>query len=218
MESGKWKAETGKLKDENGKMETESGKWKDENGKMEAESFSGEGGAFGDDESIFGPLSGLSVSGYEIHQGRTHFLDGSEESFLAQIRDYLSGETKYDGAVSGNVLGTYIHGFFDQNELRDKFIEILAKRKSMNLDDIPEWEESRAKGQGKSQIFNGGEKACPGSSEAISQNSSSPEFSSIQDFKESQYNLLADTLRKHLDMQKIYEIMGLCKGAKNGND
>ncbi len=218
VESGKWKAETGKLKDENGKMETESGKWKDENGKMEAESFSGEGGAFGDDESIFGPLSGLSVSGYEIHQGRTHFLDGSEESFLAQIRDYLSGETKYDGAVSGNVLGTYIHGFFDQNELRDKFIEILAKRKSMNLDDIPEWEESRAKGQGKSQIFNGGEKACPGSSEAISQNSSSPEFSSIQDFKESQYNLLADTLRKHLDMQKIYEIMGLCKGAKNGND
>ncbi|MBR4322619.1 cobyric acid synthase [Treponema sp.] len=200
-----------------GKLKVESGKWKDENGKMEAESFSGEGGAISDDESIFGPLSGLSISGYEIHQGRTHFLDGSEESFLAQIRDYLSGETKYDGAVSGNVLGTYIHGFFDQNELRDKFIEILAKRKGMNLDDIPEWEESRAKGQGKSQIFNGGEKACPGSSEAISQNSSQ-EFSSIQDFKESQYNLLADTLRKHLDMQKIYEIMGLCKGANNGND
>ena len=215
--SGKLKVESGKWKDENGKLKTESEKLKVENGKMEAESFSGEGGAFGDDESIFGPLSGLSVSGYEIHQGRTHFLDGSEESFLAQIRDYLSGETKYDGAVSGNVLGTYIHGFFDQNELRDKFIEILAKRKGMNLDDIPEWEESRAKGQGKSQIFNGGEKACPGSSEAISQNSSQ-EFSSIQDFKESQYNLLADTLRKHLDMQKIYEIMGLCKGANNGND
>ncbi|MBR4598506.1 MAG: cobyric acid synthase, partial [Treponema sp.] len=156
VESGKWKDENGKLKtesgkwkDENGKMEAESGKLKVENGKMEAESFSGEGGA---DNAFFAPLSGLSVSGYEIHQGRTHFLDGSEESFLAQIRDYLSGETKYDGAVSGNVLGTYIHGFFDQNELRDKFIEILAKRKGMNLDDISEWEESRAKGQGKSQI------------------------------------------------------------------
>ena len=225
VESGKWKdengklkTESGKLKVENGKLETESGKLKTENGKMEAESFSGEGGAFGDDESIFGPLSGLSVLGYEIHQGRTHFLEGTEESFLAQIRDYLSGETKYDGAVSGNVLGTYIHGFFDQNELRDKFIEILAKRKGMNLDDISGWEESQAKGQGKSQIFNGGEKACPGPSGAISQNSSSQEFSSIQDFKESQYNLLADTLRKHLDMQKIYEIMGLCKGANNGND
>ena len=191
-----------------------SGKLKVENGKMEAESFSGEGGAFGADGSIFGPLSGLSVSGYEIHQGRTHFLEGTEESFLAQIRNYLSGETKYDGAVSGNVLGTYIHGFFDQNELRDKFIEILAKRKGMKLDDIPGWEESQAKGQGKSQIFNGGEKACPGSSGAISQNSSYQELSSIQDFKESQYNLLADTLRKHLDMQKIYEIMGLCKGGE----
>ena len=215
---GKLKVESGKWKAENGKLKTESGKLKVENGKMEAESFSGEGGAFGADKAFFAPLSGLLVSGYEIHQGRTHFLDGSEESFLAQIRDYLSGETKYDGAVSGNVLGTYIHGFFDQNELRDKFIEILAKRKGMNLDDISGWEESRAKGQGKSQIFNGGEKACPGPSGAISQNSSSQEFSSIQDFKESQYNLLADTLRKHLDMQKIYEIMGLCKGANNGND
>ena len=185
---------------------------------MKTESLSGGGGAFGGDESIFVPLSGLSVSGYEIHQGRTHFLDGTEESFLAQIQDYLSGETKYDGAVLNNVLGTYIHGFFDQNELRDKFIEILAKRKGMKLEDIPGWEESRAKGQGKSQIFNGGEKACPGSSGVISQNSSSQNFSSIQDFKESQYNLLADTLRKHLDMQKIYEIMGLCKGADNGND
>ena len=94
----------------------------------------------------------------------------------------------------------------------------VKKWKDKNLDDIPEWEESRAKGQGKSQIFNGGEKACPDPSGAISQNSSSQEFSSIQDFKESQYNLLADTLRKHLDMQKIYEIMGLCKGANNGND
>ncbi len=30
-----------------------------------------------------------------------------------------------------------------------------------------------------------------------------------QVYKESQYDLLADTLRKHLDMKKIYEIMGL---------
>ncbi len=202
---------SGKLKVENGKLEAESGKWK-------AESFSGEGGAFGGEKTLFSSLSGLSVSGYEIHMGRTHFLDGSEESFLAQIRDSISGETKYDGAVLNNVLGTYIHGFFDQNELRDKFIEILAKRKGMNLDDIPGWEEIRAKGQGKSQIFNDVEKACPGSSGVVSQDSSSQNFSSIQDFKESQYNLLADTLRKHLDMQKIYEVMGLCKGANNEND
>ena len=50
-----------------------------------------------------------------------------------------------------------------------------------------------------SQIINAGEK----SSDGIKMSSHS-----IQDFKESQYNLLAETLRKHLDMKKIYEIMG----------
>ena len=31
----------------------------------------------------------------------------------------------------------------------------------------------------------------------------------LQEFKESQYDLLAKTLREHLDMKKIYKIMGL---------
>lgn len=34
-------------------------------------------------------------------------------------------------------------------------------------------------------------------------------LSSYQDFKETQYDLLADAVRKHLDMEKLYEIIGI---------
>lgn len=34
-------------------------------------------------------------------------------------------------------------------------------------------------------------------------------YFNLQDYKETQYNLLADTLREHIDMNKIYEIMGI---------
>ena len=139
-----------------------------------------------DGESIFSSLAGLPVSGYEIHMGQTEFASGADKAYFSQITDSVSGETKLDGAVSGNVFGTYIHGLFDETEFCNKFIEILAGRKGISSE---KW----------SQIINADEK----SSDGIKMSSRS-----IQDFKESQYNLLAETLRKHLDMKKIYEIMG----------
>ena len=138
-------------------------------------------------ESLFSALDSLPVSGYEIHMGRTRFVAGAAESFLAQVTDSVSGESKLDGAVKGNVFGTYIHGFFDQAELCQKFVEILARRKGIDFEKSLLAAKEKQGGEGESQIFNG--------------------FSTIQDFKERQYNLLADTLRKHLDMKKIYEIM-----------
>ncbi|MDY6398447.1 MAG: cobyric acid synthase [Treponema sp.] len=136
--------------------------------------------------NLFQSLSGLPVSGYEIHMGQTKFIDEAKECYFSRITDSVSGETKLDGAVSGNVFGTYIHGLFDETEFCNKFIEILAGRKGISSE---KW----------SQIINAGEK----SSDGIKMSSRS-----IQDFKELQYNLLAEMLRKHLDMKKIYEIMG----------
>ena len=85
-------------------------------------------------ESLFSALDSLPVSGYEIHMGRTRFVEGAEKSFLAQVTDSVSGVTKLDGAIIGNIFGTYIHGFFDQTELCRKFIEILAKRKGIDFE------------------------------------------------------------------------------------
>ena len=141
-----------------------------------------------DSETLFSSLSGISVSGYEIHQGRTKFSEGVEPAYFAEITDGVSGESKLDGAVSGNVFGTYIHGLFDEAEFTTRFVKILAKRKGF---DWAPYSQSSC----ESQIFN--------------ENAHSP--SNLRDFKESQYNLLAKTLREHLDMKKIYEIMGLEK-------
>ena len=164
----------------------------------------GFGGKVLAEKSIFSALADLPVSGYEIHMGQTVFSEGAEQAYFSRITDSVSGETKFDGAVSGNVFGTYIHGLFDEAEFCRKFVEILAARKGIPAE---KW----------SQISNAGEKSASGienSSKSVqsgmSESSFSPKnFSFIQEFKESQYNLLAETLRKHLDMEKIYEITGL---------
>ena len=184
-------------------VQVESGKRKVESGSLSGETVPGGEVALGG-ESIFSPLAGLLISGYEIHQGQTEFLSGAEQAYFSQITDSVSGETKFDGAVSGNVFGTYIHGLFDEVEFRSKFLEILAARKGI---DSEKW----------SQIFNESEKSSTGMKNSLKSASSGmsestfsgKNFHSIQEFKESQYNLLAETLRKHLDMKKIYEIMGL---------
>ena len=131
-------------------------------------------------EASFSSLAGLFVSGYEIHQGQTQFIEGAEKAYFSQITDSVSGETKFDGAVKGNVFGTYIHGLFDEKDFCQDFVKKLLNRKGI---DSEKW----------SQIFNAEEE----------------KFTTFKDFKESQYNLLAETLRKHLDMKKIYEIMGI---------
>ena len=69
-------------------------------------------------------LSNLPVSGYEIHQGLTEFVDGAEKAYFAQVTDSVSGEMKFDGAVQGNVFGTYIHGLFDEAAFREKFAAV----------------------------------------------------------------------------------------------
>jgi adenosylcobyric acid synthase len=71
-----------------------------------------------------GPLGGpgTPVSGYEIHMGRTELGPGTAPLF----RLSGAGEAEHaDGAVSGCVCGTYVHGLFDQPELRAAFLNRL---------------------------------------------------------------------------------------------
>ncbi|MFC7131802.1 MULTISPECIES: cobyric acid synthase [Salinibaculum] len=62
-----------------------------------------------------GPLAGLSatVTGYEIHMGRTRLV-GDVKRF---------GES---GAATDRVLGTYLHGLFENAAVRAAFVETVA--------------------------------------------------------------------------------------------
>lgn len=99
-------------------------------------------------EGEYGCLSGKRVVGYEIHMGK------SEDVIC----------------VKDNILGSYIHGFFDSEELRSALVTMLCERKGIDAD------------------F---------------------ESFSYEEYKEAQYNKLADVIRESIDIKELYKIMGM---------
>lgn len=71
-----------------------------------------------------GPFAGAHLQGYEIHMGRT-------EGDGCQPFAWLDSGAP-DGAVLGNVMGTYLHGLFDSGELTVKLAELLLCRKGVD--------------------------------------------------------------------------------------
>ncbi|MDP2728656.1 MAG: cobyric acid synthase CobQ, partial [Dehalococcoidia bacterium] len=73
---------------------------------------------------------GLEVSGYEIHMGQSRD-DGLQHPFLVGA----DGEQPHsDGAidVKGLVLGTYIHGLFQERAFRTAFLNNLRRGKGLS--------------------------------------------------------------------------------------
>lgn len=111
-------------------------------------------------ETVGEVLGGARLEGYEIHMGRT---SGSAPAFVRLA------DGKEDGAVQGNVFGTYLHGLFDSGELTARLAEMLMAKKGLSAENIVT--EDR------------------------------------RQYRERQYDLLADTVREHLDMAAIYRIL-----------
>ncbi|MBO6305719.1 MAG: cobyric acid synthase [Selenomonadaceae bacterium] len=109
-----------------------------------------------------------NLTGYEIHMGETVWNEKVNHPFMIISRN---GENinEYEGISSPLILGTYIHGMFDNDEFRTDLLNALRMKK------------------GLSQV------ACVKSRKKI---------------KEENYNLLADIVRKNLDMEKIKEFIG----------
>ncbi|GFO97844.1 cobyric acid synthase [groundwater metagenome] len=74
------------------------------------------------DGDILGQIKGEKVTGYEIHMGETHI-------------DHRSGGHAFgdDGCVSTNglIIGTYLHGLFENENIRNAFLGYLYKRRGM---------------------------------------------------------------------------------------
>lgn len=108
-------------------------------------------------------LSGESIKGYEIHMGQTVPLDNKTTRF-AKLAD-----GRMDGAVAENgmVMGTYLHGIFDNDVFREGILNKLKEKKHL-------------------------------------------EAGAVQDyaaFKESQYDLLAKSVKDALDMDAVMRII-----------
>ena len=77
-------------------------------------------------DGVFSALSGCAVRGYEIHHGRT----ATAENLVC---------------IKGSVLGTYIHGFFDSDEVSRAFISLLCARKGIPVPDYVPYQTEREK-------------------------------------------------------------------------
>ena len=71
------------------------------------------------------------LNGYEIHMGKTEFLDTTNHAF--SITNQISNKVYQDGLISedGLVLGTYMHGIFDNDLYRRSLLNALRKRKNL---------------------------------------------------------------------------------------
>ncbi len=80
------------------------------------------------DRGLFAHARGRQVTGYEIHMGQTQ-VQGEPLIHVAARGDQAADAS--DGAVdaSGWVAGTYFHGLFDDDGLRDTLLTNLAARR-----------------------------------------------------------------------------------------
>ena len=70
--------------------------------------------------------------GYEIHMGETTYNGHNSVKPFAMITERAGKMSNIlDGCVSasGNVVGTYIHGIFDNDEFRSKLIDYLRLKR-----------------------------------------------------------------------------------------
>lgn len=78
-----------------------------------------------DGPGLFTACRGLDVTGYEIHHG---WSEGTTLEPLLEIRRQV-GQTLLDGCVSvnGRIAGTYLHGLFEADIFRARFIKNLHR-------------------------------------------------------------------------------------------
>lgn len=83
-------------------------------------------------QGLFANAAGLELGGYEIHMGRTTWADGVMPLLEITHRSGVAVRA-YDGAVMGGgwIAGTYLHGFFDNDRLRETLLDTLAARKGV---------------------------------------------------------------------------------------
>lgn len=110
-------------------------------------------------------LSDMPFSGYEIHMGITETYNATPLTLI---------NSQGEGCVSENIMGSYVHGLFDERKVAGTIVECLLNKKGL---------------------------------ESTSNEASGTPKISFSEYKEKQYDLLADEIRKAVDMQEIYKML-----------
>ena len=119
---------------------------------------------------ILEPIRGQKVRGYEIHMGQTS--PAEKPAF------------EDDGAVSGSgmVIGTYLHGLFDNQNFRAAFLHFLRRQRAGNeINETSERQEDECQSRASEEN--------PLASDGFAQ--------------------LAEATAAHLDIKRIYQMLDL---------
>ncbi|HSW36043.1 MAG TPA: hypothetical protein VLH18_05520, partial [Candidatus Limnocylindrales bacterium] len=125
-------------------------------------------GVFQDIEGPFRELSGIPFQGYEIHMGLTQIENNKALTYIESV----SGTNQYnklDGCQQHNVMGSYVHGIFDDHGVSHTMVRSLLKKKGIDIPNL--------------------------------------DLVDYRQYKEKQYDLLADAIRASVDMTEIYKIL-----------
>ena len=95
-------------------------------------------GTIAEPSGVFAPLAGSAITGYEIHMGDTTPLADSVSRCFTITSRSEEAVNVIDGFIDGNhqVMGTYIHGVFDNDEFRRFIINQLRERKGLQPLDV----------------------------------------------------------------------------------
>ena len=85
---------------------------------------------FDDLTGVFSSIAGEEFVGYEIHNGVTT-VDDTSSSLEIIERDE---EGNIILVQNKNLLGTYVHGVFDQGDLAYRLVSAIAETKGLNLE------------------------------------------------------------------------------------
>ena len=100
-------------------------------------------GRFQTIDGVLADLSDLPFSGYEIHMGVT----SGDQAPLTQLeKSYEENTDKVDGGYNGNVMGSYVHGIFDEGSVAATIVKALLRSKGLDQDlDVISFKEYKEK-------------------------------------------------------------------------
>ncbi len=81
-------------------------------------------------EGTFRVISECAFQGYEIHMGRTMFMENCQTGLngIPENRVVVSNDHK-------DVYGSYVHGLFDKGSIAGAVVQALAKKKGIKIED-----------------------------------------------------------------------------------
>ncbi|MBW4574347.1 MAG: cobyric acid synthase CobQ [Aphanothece sp. CMT-3BRIN-NPC111] len=91
------------------------------------------------------PQPGLSVAGYEIHQGRTQMLDSNERVSASSYQPLFDDPSLGIVDARQSIWGTYLHGIFDNGSWRRAWLNHLRHQRGLNSlpTGVPNYHEQR---------------------------------------------------------------------------